>query len=613
MAARDRGPEDTAQQALREQLTAFATALKQSTIYPAGHPRVRQGIGDFLAPFAQRERPYTLLLRGSIFHAEGCAIRADHASTRWLAERVRELGLRGLELTPACTVDDVLELAAVFRDARRNRAATWPADHPRLRALPLTFTGRHHESAGAAPDESIAPFASLPPHVGAVLVGLRDTEQFQQRLRQIERIASTEESNAQRDVDVLAAIGALIPEHVASDPCRVTTMVQRILDDFATELEQLAARDKPGNTPRLGRRIVEFARRYFPSDVAEDKPALPPAGRPEDAKIQADIGALVRELAGLPRDLPGTKCDVAAAAGRALGHEVLGIQLHAFANAAEPKTATTLTSLLRKHAAERPELLDPYLQPGATDTVLPGKRRAQLLGLLVEAGHVALAHARGYVDETLVTRGFPEGLPLAARVLGADANGAAVLRRGLATVALALTTGGVDAALACGALRDPVVLRALLGAGGDEARRLLLAAAKAEPRVARTAILAHLRTRALPELAALVLRTHRNDEALTAKYVGSLWLTCDSGRPDPATDAASAELLVRAVAANDAIPHADRIAALSYLHLAPRGAVEVLLRRLAREGRFTRWGREARELRLHARRALALLHTTRGR
>ncbi len=629
MSAREPGADEPAQHGAPARLVAFATALKQSAIYPPGHPRVRHGVAEALAPIAARGGG-TVLLRDGTFHVDGVAVAADQVALRWLAERLRELELRGLEITAQCTPDDVLAFAAVVRDARRtDPAAAWPVDHPRLRALPLVFAGRHVDgaadlaaaaaAAGTQGDETgAAPFATLPPAVGAVLAAIGASDEYRAHVAAIERgaiAAGATSPTTRRDVELLETIGNLIPAEVAADPERINGLVQQILHDFAAEVRGLATRDGAGASPRLLRRAVDVARRFFPVSAPAQVTQQRASGRPEDARIVADLGALLRELDALPAERRDVSRLVADAMHSAVDHELLGIHLYVFTNGPEPaaNAVARLTELLRDHASERTDLLDCYLAPRERDGGAPSLRRCRLLGLLVDAGHLQLVRERRYVDQRLLAHNFPAALPLAARVLGTEPSGAAVLRAALAAWSRTLAAGGAEAAIASGVLRDPAVLRALLAAGGDEARMLVAAAANANARGTRAVLLEHLRARALPELAALVLRVHPSDDALPSRYVRSLWLACEQNRADPEVDAAGAELLVHALAAHTPVAHRDRVAAMSFLCLAPRDAAEALLRRLASAGRFTRWGRAARELRREAARALVQLGAARSR
>jgi hypothetical protein len=616
MPEHDRPTAGEPRQTARDRLVAFATALKQSTIYPVGHPRARQGIAEFVQQLANRARGYDLVLRDGAFHGDGEVMPAREVATRWLADRLRALGLRGLQLEAACTVDDVLEFAAQLRDTRRKQVGcAWPTDHPRLRALPLVFAGEHDMRAAAdAASGGAGGFAALPAAVGTALLELRGSDTFQQRLRAIERAASTVGVSSEREVDLLQTIAQLLPEEVAREPQRVTECVQGIVDELTAELERLGARRDRLDAAQLIERATAVARRFFVGTSQQDASPRPPSGRPEDEAIVADVPALMRELATLPQEAANAGRELTASVGRTLGHVALGVHLHLFAIGVTlgATPLATLVELLKKHAAERPQLLDCYLG-GGTFSELPPAQRWRLIELLVEAGHAGLVHAQRYVDEALVTGHFPAGVVLAARVLAGDPAGAAVLRQSLAALAPQLATGGVETLRASGALADAAVLRGLLAAGGPEAATLLQTAANANPRLVRNTLLAHLRARPQPDLATLVLRACP-ENALPLQYVRRLWLACDQGRPDATADAEGAELLLQAMRSDKPLPHADQLAALPWLHLARRrDEVEDLLVRIARAGRFTRWSREARELRRQARRALALLHTTRGR
>ncbi len=597
-------------------VVTLATALKQTTIYPESHPRVVSGIETFLTPLRECGTTCTMLLRGDTFLVDGTRVSADQGATAWLAERLRENGLRGIEMTPFCTVAEMLQLAEILRRSRRMEKGAVIAPElstVNVRALPLVFTG-HHSDVGAPADADDAdwvdPANELPASVGDALRQIRDSAAYRDQLADLDRAATTAGEAGYRELDLLTTIGKVLPAEVANEPERIPEIVKRILDTIQAELQGVVSGNRKVRGGRLVLRALEIARSFFGSEP----PAKPtertlPSGRPEDARFAADLPALLREQATLPvEDRPLAEL-ITDAIGPKLGHELLGVCLHTFAKTpSHTALMPRLTQLLRQHADERADLVDAYLK-GREAEAMPPARRLRLIEALAEAGHAGLVRERGYIDQELVTRNFPESLRVVTKVFGGDAAGPAQLRAMLQTLARTLAVGGVETARRCGVLLEPGVLPALLAAGGPEAGALALAAADADPRGTRQPLVDHLRRQTLPEPASLVLRIHTSAETLPASYVRSL-LTCFfQGRYDQAVRTATGELLREALASDRPLALPERLAAIDNLHLVPDPQTEQLLVGLARQGRFLKWGREARALRQRARKMLAEIRT----
>jgi hypothetical protein len=531
-----------------------------------------------------------------------------------LAERFRDAGVRGIEIAPTCSSEVMLQFAAFLREARRvesgGSSRAWPDDRVGLRVHPLVFEGSHRDQA---PDAVDAPVMAskvgqgLPAPIAHALATISETPEYRAQIAKIEAAAAAAGHTAYGEVDPLTTIGGLLPAEIANDPEIVPAIVARILESFEAELNAMVAGNRKLVGGHLLQRAIEVARRYFPSS-APTRPvaSVLPSGRPEDARIEADLSLLLDEHETLPPDDRNLVDLIAKSIGTGLGHEVLGVRLHLLAKDRErPRAAEHLTQLLRLHATERPDLLDSYLLARATEG-MPQPRRLQLIHLLLDAGHGQLVRDRGYVDHDLVTRNFPDSLSLVVRVFAEDPRGCQLLRECLATLARTLSVNGVDAAVRSGVLKQPAVLQALLAAASEEAHSLLVAAANHHPREARPALLEYLRRQQLPESEALVLRIHGNVESLPSTYVRMLFVACIKKRFDDAMQKATGELLLQALHSASNLGHRDRLAIVDQLPTCPVQGVEPVLARLANEGRFLLWG-AARALRRHARRALERL------
>lgn len=613
--------ESAATKAATARVAALATALKLTTIYPESHPRVAAGVEGFLAELKDASGPYTLLLRESTFHVGGERIAADQPATAWLAERFRDAGLRGVEIDPKCEAAEALQFAAFLRRARRAEpGGTSPAacTTPHLRALPLVFSGYHSEDAAALAANATPlaePGSGLPPAVAAALATIRTSDSYRDQLARLDRAAAGDDGDGSlRDLDLLATIGKMIPAEIANNPEAIPGIVQSILDTVQSELHVLASGQRKIRGGRLLVRAVELARSFFGrASTATPATRVLPAGRPEDARFVADLDALLREYAALPVDDRPATALIEDSLGCSLGHELVGVCLHTLAKApAAADASPRLLEALQRDAAARPDLLDAYLRGRGAEELTP-LRRLQLIRWLTDAGHAELVRERGYVDQEMVTKNFPESFGVVVKVYGNDPQGVQFLRVALGTLARTLSFGGIDTAVRSGVLMEPGVAAALLATGGAEANALVLGALDANPRALRPLVVDHLRRQALPEPVAVLLRIHPNAESLPTQYVRNLFASFAQQRYEPAIRTATGELLREALIADRALAPADRLAAIDHLYLVPGAETQRLLARLAGTRRFRFWDRGARTLRRHASKALAELGTGRTR
>ncbi|MCA8953807.1 MAG: hypothetical protein KDE27_30120, partial [Planctomycetes bacterium] len=120
----------------------FALAVRNVSIYPVAHPRARSAAEDCLA-LVRARGGIILTTHDRSLGCNGCRL-GDDPQFEWVVERLRAAALRGVVMSPHCQHDDLLEFARALvapRRAGKDPAFDWPVDHPRLRVLPLTFTG----------------------------------------------------------------------------------------------------------------------------------------------------------------------------------------------------------------------------------------------------------------------------------------------------------------------------------------------------------------------------------------------------------------------------------------------------------------------------------------
>ena len=595
--------------AAAKRVTALATALKLTTIYAADHSRVVAAIEHLLA--AVRTCPgggaYVLHLRDGVFQGDEVEVVPTTAPLRWLAARWREARVRGVEIDRNCAVADVVAFAALLKTmVRDDTVAPPPATADvRLRVIPMVFRGRHSESAPAA---AAAPGSAAPPQLPLPYV--RDAAECQQRLQRIDQIAAAIAPDGRQEVDLVATIGNLLPADVAASPELALNVVLRVLESLENDLRAVQDGGRRLVGGHLLQRAIDVARRYFPRAPTP----LPivgklPSGRPEDARITADLLLLLEEYDELPIDDRPLADMLAASVGVRLDYELLGILLHSLARGHEhPLALARLQQTIASQAVQESQvsgLLGSYLGPQGSGRLTPA-RRLRLVGMLVEAGMSRLVRESGYLTSELVVRGFPESLQLVATVLDGDLTGVQVTREALAALAPSLAGTAVALPVSSGALAQPVVWRLLLAVDSAESHAVLQAAFATHALAARAELVPWLRTRNLPAPEATVLQVFPNPQSLPSAYVRSLHAACVRRRYDDALRQATGALLRQALTELP-LSFGDRIAAVDQLALVPGSETERLLERLARRGRFLHWGESARVLRRRAAEALLRL------
>ncbi|MBX3463006.1 MAG: hypothetical protein KF830_07535 [Planctomycetes bacterium] len=603
-------------QACAQRLLALLQSL---AIYPPGHPRVAAAAEDCMAALhaaSRPARPVVLLAQADRVAVDGEAVE----NTGRLAERLRLAGLRGVALHRDCSPAALLAFAAALNGARR-RCGTAPAEPPAagpgLEPLPLVFHGVHREVPEPEPADdwglgAAGEALADPRGVRALVRTVADTPQIGDRLRAIAGQLGGEDPASDREIDILATIADLLPIDVTTDSETVATAVVTVLTRLEQALPELLRRNARVKGAELLRVALGIARQYFPSDAAAQRPRnAPPTGRPEDARITADLPLLLEELEHLP-DAHGLclpRADDFDEDRSIVARRLGGIVLHSLAHSTAPGIAAAAVPRLRRTVPRiLGELADCYLRPPTADrTPIGTDGGTRVLEALVAAGHLELVKQQRYVDAAFVARGFPDALPVAARVLGTDADSRRLLREALAGLAPMLRLGGAAAAARTGVLHRPEVLATLVATGGAAAQHLLQQAAATTAADERQALLESCRRLLLPAPEAAALQAVRRADELPRDFLPLLLDAACRGDFDGPVRAASAAVLRQAVERlhqRDGHALADLLAAVEALALVPGPETRALLHQLATNGRFTRFGKAQRALRRCARRIL---------
>ena len=619
---------------------SLATALKNIAIYPASHPRVQGAATAALERLRQRageRRTIAVILHGDEFDVAGKRLHMDSLDASWLIERLRNAGLRGVEFDVDCSVNDVNEFAMMLNRCRsRTRdhlLSQWQKDHARLRPLPLVFTGRYAEGADdtdEAPEATdanppeLAPAEATPretkpntratrPRLSAVLQRLAEDNSIRQQLKTIESQTEDPTAAIDRGIDLLEAIGELLPADIANDPDQIEGVVRKVLDRVEDGLSAVVQRKAKVKGGELLRMALGVARQYFPAEAPQQSLSRDelPSGRPEDEGIVADLDLLLHEMAALPeaaelRLPPATEFEPGSPT---MSRELCGVLLHTLSHSTNEAVlqaaSARLAPAVRALGPLGAKMVDQYINPKDQGTSITQTARTRILRALVDGGLEQLVRANGFVDASFVARGFPEALPLAARVLGLDADGLRTMREGLEMLGTMLPLGGVTAAAKAGVLLDPVVVKALVAIGGDLVMPFLPHAATHGSRDVRQILLDLARTLSLPapEMAALDSVTAVDE--LPRAYLQNLLAAVAQDKFDETQRAATGRLLRSTVERNSKRGNFENyLAAIDNLRHVPEPETRALLKHLATAGRFTQLGTQARAVRRCARAVL---------
>lgn len=608
----------------------LASALKNIAIYPAEHPRVLSAANDFIERLRRHADG-----RRTLLYTNGEQLLFDRTPTPtqdgkggWILRRLRETALRGIEFAPDCSAADLVGFSQALQKVQPRLgtkfADVWPGEHPRLRALDLVYSGFHGELDEAAVlktgDDDASEAGAGPHDTGAVqkqkrvLARLAGDLGLREQLKAIERGCAVNGDEPLRRVDLLTSITELMPVDIAADPEQAATIVAEILARVECDLRELARRNAQVRGADLLRRALAVARKYFVAEAPTRSLANDlPSGRPEDERITADLDLLLAEMANLPdADLvlmpAAEQCSSKAPK---IARQLLGIFLFLFTHSERPHVLVALKAILAEHLAKLDEasfdILDDYLRARTDEGAVNAASRRRLFELLVEIGQSSVLRDRGYVDAQYITRGFPETLPMAARVLGTDPAGRKVLLAGIEALAPVLEIGGIRAAVASGVLADEHVVGALAMIGGSRVLPLLVpAAAECSPST-KPHLMAYARTRDLPPPEVALLRHPAAETILTADYVRELYDALVRRRVPLPLRATTCNML-RAIVERgfDDLADEDLLAAIDNLRHAPDAETVALLKKLAAHRRFTNFNTRLRAVR---RTAKAVLET----
>lgn len=619
----DQIPSTSDVEAARAQLRRITTMWRNVCVYPPEHPRVTAAVTAVLqnlaaVPAAER----AVHVRDGELHLCGASFSLDDDDALALVARLQEVGLRGFELTEACTPADVVTFLQAARQNRRQPADTlvarWPGDHPRLRVLPLSFEGGFQDgparSSGKGPRPSrpqTGPIP-LPTSVRAALQQVAADPAIVARMRQLEQLTDGGAAGDNIALSLLDHLGRLLPADVGHDPLAIAATVRTILDRVERDLGEVVHRGARVRGSDLMRQALTMARSLFGTSATPlRRSGTLPAGRPEDESIVADVDLLRREFADLP-DAPNLAMPADVAAGNAAAKEMFGICLHVVVQA-RGKTGQG-TAGPRRHLVRLLESQGKALRPtwGAYVHAAAGNRRDAdrriVLQALLDGAGADAAAIRPLVDAAFFAASFPESLAGCVRLLGGDEPGRAVLRQGLQLVAPLLQLGGADATERCGALADPLVVTTLLGLGIQDVRDLLPSIARQATGPAQDVVLEQVRKLDLAPAAKALLGLVPHPSQLPPTFLPRLlqaWLRQPS---TPTMTQECHELLRDAVRRQLATGTLnERAAAIGALGAAPDPQTRSLLHELARKGRWTRWDLVSRTIRKEARATLQKL------
>lgn len=608
----------------RAQLRRITTMWRNVCVYPPEHPRVTAAVTAVLqnlAPVPAAER--AVHVRDGELHLCGASFSLDDDDALALVARLQEVALRGFELTEACTPADVVAFLQAARQNRRQSSealvARWPGDHPRLRALPLSFDGGFQDGPTKSDGKTARPSrpqsgpAPLPNSVRAAMQQVAADPEIVARMRQLEQL--TEGGSAGDDVTMplLDLLGRLLPADVGQDPSAIAATVRTILARVERDLGEVVHRGARVRGSDLMRQALTMARSVFGTSATPmRRSGTLPTGRPEDEAIVADVDLLRREFDSLPHD-PSLALPADVATGNATTtKEMFGICLHAVVQArGKVGQGTTgprrhLVRLLESHGKSLRSIWGAYVHAAAGNR-RDADRRVVLQALLDGASADAAA-IRPMVDAAFFAASFPESLAGCVRLLGGDEPGRAVLRQGLQLVAPLLQLGGADATERCGALADPLVVTTLLGLGAPEVRDLLPSIARQATGAAQEVVLEQVRRLDLAPAAKALLVLVPHPSVLPPTFLPRLlqaWLR----QPSTPTMMQECHELLRDVVRRQLATGTltEKAAAIAALGAAPDPQTRSLLHELARKGRWTKWDLVSRTIRKEARATLAKL------
>ncbi len=601
-------------------VTAFASAIKNITIYPANHPRVIERATAFVAENKALTGPVNeLIIHQDELALDGVSITTDHLAVDWLRRRCRETGIGSIRIERGCAPDDVIAFASALINCRpgsgRSLPDAWRDESASIRPVALVIeehrsgqnadgTNADEEGKPAATVQDIDPNASLQEKLQAIA-----------KLPSVRELANAITTNDASDeqatetFDLLSIIMEVLPVDCPTDPEGLQETIENILRSTHAQLQTAGPSDDKARTAELLRSAVDIAKTYFGrSNKGRESTAKKPSGRPGDEVIQADLAAFLRELAELPdaSDLRLPPAAVLAEDAPTTTKELLGICLYGLASNEGQDARSNRIRIIAALVQQRPddciEMLDTYLLAGSPSTAV----RLTVLRILALKGLDAIIRDRNYLDDALLRAGFPEVLPIAARILTSPAEQAR-MREALDDLATVIENGGAQALAASGLLDDVATVQMLANCGGKIAPQLLADCESAEPGV-QDVLLDYVKRLELPECESVAVNICATN-AIPDHYVRRLLRAATRKQVNSAMRNASGKLIRRWLQAHmRLLPAATLAPAVAALKHVPSPETEQFLRELSRLGRFS-FSSDLRELRRHAAQTLKTLKT----
>ncbi|MFK7740202.1 MAG: hypothetical protein AB8H80_07750 [Planctomycetota bacterium] len=470
---------------------SFASAVKNLTIYPATHPRVAACVAAFVDSYRRVvRRSCELAFVRDTMLVNKQAVETDHLAVHWLIQRARDTGLRGVAISERCHPDDVVAFAQALISCRpgskTSLADQWEDDLASVRPLAMLIADSHNPNAKAAETAPTQGDGELLDNLSAGLADkLREVAlcpEIQALTNSIDEVrrgdGDDDEQEFQRDTDLVGMIGELLPAEMPNDIESLQATVTRVLESVRAGLMQMMQGGQEIRDADLMDNAIGIARKFFRRESIEiEAPTSLPTGRPGDEKYQASLEDLLEEHKALPRagGLRLPDAEYFEPDGPLAAMERAGVCLHALqSNEADERSGARLamlSALVEAHPGELDEMFDAYLAPGVATT--SRSLRLTLLRMLTKTAQgTTMVRDRDYLSEDLIRRGFPEILPMVARVFE-QPHQFDRMRRALEKLKTILANGGIETARSSGALADPRVVELLARTDSPIAHQLL--------------------------------------------------------------------------------------------------------------------------------------------
>lgn len=253
-------------------VTAFASAVKNITIYPPSHPRVVERASDFSAKFSELTLSQVELVVGKEeFWLDDGAIPAEHMAVAWLLRRCRETGIGAIRIEARCHADDVITFATALINCRARSGTSltdsWHDVTARVRPIALVIAERrlpdgasNRKGAPTSPRLRNGPSqlqtwdatASLPDKLStiAALPSVRALT---------EAIAASDTTGEQPNecADLMAMIASVLPVDYPTDADGLQATIENILEQTLDQLQAAARQGSRVRSAHLLRKFLE--------------------------------------------------------------------------------------------------------------------------------------------------------------------------------------------------------------------------------------------------------------------------------------------------------------------------------------------------------------------